>query len=128
MESAAIIVLDGDGIDDEMMTGKLMESIMAGRHLNPGSKAASHGYPKSKFSVPISAMRNRMSLIVPLVWTFKSMKCVILPDLFSVLSMLNIFFGFSKACAPTFIRSASRGCMKQSVAPESTRAFWLSAS
>ena len=50
-------VLEGDGIDDEIMTGKLMESMIAGRHLNPGSNAASHGYPKSKFSVPISAMR-----------------------------------------------------------------------
>ena len=116
-------VFDGDGIDDEIMTGKLMESIMAGRHLNPGSKVANQVYPSSRFSVPMSAIRNRMSLTSPLVCTCKSMKCVILPDLFSVLSMLNIFLGFSKACAPTFIRSASRGCMKQSVVPESTRAF-----
>ena len=110
----AITTLEGVGIDDEIMMGKLIESMMAGCHLNPGLNAANHGYPRSRFSVPMSVIRNHMSLTTPLVWTFKSMKWVILPNLFSVWSMLNILFGFSKACAPTFIRSASCGCMKQS--------------
>ena len=123
--SVAITTFEGDGMDDEIMTGNVFKSMIAGCHLNPGSNAASHGYPRSKSSVPMSAIRNRISLTTPLVWNFKLMKWVILPNLFSVLLMLNIFLGFSKACAPTFIHSASCGCIKQLVAPESTRAFWL---
>jgi hypothetical protein len=55
--------------------------------------------------------------------TFKSRKCVIIPDLLVVLSMLKIFFGLGSVCSPSPIHLANAGCMKLSVAPESTSAF-----
>jgi hypothetical protein len=37
-------------------------------------------------------------LFIPSVYTFKSRKCVIIPDLFEVLSMLKIFLGRGDKC------------------------------
>jgi hypothetical protein len=42
---------------------------------------------------------------------------------FEVLSMLKIFFGVGSSCNPNPILFANAGCMKLSVAPESTSAF-----
>jgi hypothetical protein len=50
---------------------------------------------------------------------------VIIPDLLLVLSILNIFFGVGSSHNPNPIRFANAGCMKLSVAPESTSAFLL---
>jgi hypothetical protein len=113
------------GLTDEMIIGRVRSSITTLFQLNQGSKVASHGYPRSTSSCPMSVTRNHISLFVPLVCTFKSRKCVIIPDLFEVLSMLKIFLGFGSFCSPNPILFANAGCMKLSVAPESTNAFLL---
>jgi hypothetical protein len=111
------------GLIDDMMIGRSCSLIVVLLQLNLGSKVASHGYPRSISLCPMSVTRNRISLVILLVRTFKSRKCVIIPDLFEVLSMLKIFFGFGSFCSPSPIRFANVGCMKLSVAPESTNAF-----
>jgi hypothetical protein len=111
------------GLMDDMMIGRSRSSIIALLQLNLGSKVASHGYPRSISSCPMSVTRNHISLVIPLVCIFKLRKCMIIPDLFEVLSMLKIFFGFGSFCSPNPIRFANAGCMKLSVAPESTNAF-----
>jgi hypothetical protein len=111
------------GLIDEIMMGRVRSSMTALFQLNLGSKVASHGYPRSISSCPMSVTRNRISLFVLLVCMFKSRKCVIIPDLFEVLSILKIFLGFGSSCSPNPILLANAGCMKLSVAPESTSAF-----
>jgi hypothetical protein len=105
------------------MMGSTHSSITVLLQLNFGSNVASQGYPRSISLCPISVTRNRISLFVPLARTFKSRKCVIIPDLFDVLSMLKIFLGVGSFCSPNPILFANAGCMKLSVAPESTSAF-----
>jgi hypothetical protein len=111
------------GLIEDIVIGRIRSSTMALLQLNFGSKVASHGYPRSSSSCPMSVTRNHISLFIPLVRTFKSRKCVIIPDLLEVLSMLKIFFGVGSSCNPNPILFANAGCMKLSVAPESTSAF-----
>jgi hypothetical protein len=111
------------GLIEDMRIGRTHSSMTALLHWNLGSKVASHGYPRSISSCPMSVTRNRISLLIPLVCTFKSRKCVIIPDLFEVLSMLKIFLGVGSSCSPNPILFANVGCIKLSVAPESTSAF-----
>jgi hypothetical protein len=111
------------GLIEEIMIGKTRSSMTALLQLNLGSNVASHGYPRSTSLCPISVTRNRISLLIPLARTFKSRKCVIIPDLLVILSMLKIFFGVGSVCSPNPIRFANAGCIKLSVAPESTSAF-----
>jgi hypothetical protein len=106
-----------------MVIGRIHSSTTVLLQLNFGSKVASHGYPRSSSSCPMSVTRNHVSLFIPLVRTFKSRKCVIIPDLFEVLSMLKIFFGVRSSCNPNPILFVNAGCIKLSVAPESTSAF-----
>jgi hypothetical protein len=111
------------GLIDDIMIGSVCSFMTALLQLNFGSKVASHGYPRSTSSCPMSVTRNHISLFFPLVCIFKSRKCVIIPDLFVVLSMLNIFLGFGSSCNPNPILFANTGCMKLSVAPKSTNTF-----
>jgi hypothetical protein len=113
------------GLIEEMIMGRTHLSMTVLVQLNFGSNVASQGYPKSISSCPISIMRKHISLLVLLVHTFKSRKCVIIPDLFDVLSMLKIFFGVESICYPNPILFANAGCIMLSVAPESTNAFLL---
>jgi hypothetical protein len=111
------------GLMEDMRIGRICSSMTALLHWNFGSKVANHGYPRSISSCPMSVTRKRISLFILLVRTFKSRKCVIIPDLLEVLSMLNIFLGFGSSCSPNPILFANAGCMKLSIAPESTSAF-----
>ena len=97
---------------------------MAFFHPNFGSNVASQGYPSRMSSLPMSVTRNRMTFSIPLVVTLSSSEWVILPDLLLVLSMLYIRFGVSSGVISNPSLFAKAGCMKLSVAPESTSAFF----
>jgi hypothetical protein len=112
------------GLIDDMMIGSMRSSITVLLQLNFGLKVANQGYPRSISSFLMSVMRNLISLWIPLVHMSKSRKCVIIPDLLVVLSMLKIFFGLGSFCNPSPIHFANAGCMKLSVATKSTSAFF----
>jgi hypothetical protein len=60
------------GLIDEMITGMNRGSMVALLQLNFGSNVANQGYPSRTSSCPMSVMRHRISLWIPLVTTFKS--------------------------------------------------------
>ena len=89
--------------------------------LNFGSNVGSQGYPKIRSSCPKSVIRN---LILPWffpVCTLRSTYSIIRPALLLVPSMFQIFLGCSSFWVPSASLLTSQGCMKLSVAPESTR-------
>ena len=96
----AITVLLGDGMVNDMTTGRACTSIMALCHLNSGLKVTSHRYPRRRSLLLISAIRDHISLTSPLVCTLRSRKWVIVSNLFTVLSMLKIFLAYLKPVVP----------------------------
>ena len=80
--------------------GRYCRSRVASFHLKQGSKAAIHGYPSMRLSLPMSETRNRICRSFWLVVTLRSTYQVILPALFCVSSTLNSFFGLSSKDVP----------------------------
>ena len=105
---------------DLTTTGRCCMSIVLSAQLNFGSNVASQGYPKIRSSCPRSMIRNLILVCFSPVWTLRSMYSVICSALLLVLSMFQIFLGLSSFWVPSTSLLISRGCMKLSVAPEST--------
>ena len=103
------------------MVGRYSTSMEASLHWNLGSKIANQGYPKIRSSVPRSVTRNLICLVLPCVWTWRSTNSEIIPALLAVPSMFQIFLSRGRCWVPSPNRRMSRGWMKLSVAPESTR-------
>ena len=103
------------------MMGRYSTLMEASLHLNLGLKIASQGYPRIRSSVPRSVMRNLICLVLPSVWTWRSTNSEIIPALFAVPSIFQIFLSCVRCWVPSPSHWMSQGWMKLSVAPESTR-------
>src|SRR6266404_2928854 len=106
---------------DLITTGNRVVSIAPSFHENWGSNVESHGYPRMTSSIPRSVMRNRIFSSRFPVLTNKSTYSVSCPARFVDPSIFHIFMDRSSCCVPTWSRLTNFGCMKLSVAPESTR-------
>ena len=89
--------------------------------LNWGSKVVSQGYPRMRSSFPRPVTRNRIVSSLFPVRTERSTYWVNIPAWLLVPSIFQIFRGRSRSRVPSPSLVMSRGSMKLSVAPESTR-------
>ena len=105
---------------DFTMTGRYFMSMELSLQLNFGSNADNQGYPKMRSSFPRSVIRNLILACFSPVWILRSTYSVICPTLLLVLSMFQIFLGFSSFWVPSASLQISHGCTKLSAAPEST--------
>ena len=106
---------------DFTTTGKCSTSMVPSAQLNFGSNVASQGYPKIRSSCPRSMIRNLILFCFSPVCTLRSTYSVILPALLLVPSMFHIFLDRSSFWVPRASLLISQGCIKLSVALESTR-------
>ena len=106
---------------DFTITGRFSVSMVPSAQLNFGSNVANQGYPRIRSSCPRSVTRNLILFWFFPVCTLRSTYSVIQPALLLVLSMFQIFLGHSSFWVPSTSLLISQGCMKLSVAPESTR-------
>src|ERR1700744_213125 len=106
---------------DFTITGRCSVSIVPSAQLNFGSNVANQGYPKIRSSCPRSVTRNLILFCFFPVCTLRSAYSTIRPALLFVPSIFQIFLGHSSFWVPSASLLISRGCMKLSVAPESTR-------
>ena len=105
--------------------GRKAVSMTPSCQLNLGSNVDSQGYPKIRSSFPRSVTKKCIFHSSFPVCTSRSMKWVSWPPQLVVLSIFQIFHGWSRACDPNPSRLRSFGWMKLSVAPESTKIFLL---
>ena len=103
------------------ITGRCSVSIVLSAQLKPGSSVASQGYPKIRSSCPRSVIRNLILVCFFPVCMLRSMYLVIRPALLLVPSMFQIFHDHLSFWVPSASLQTSWGCIKLSVAPESTR-------
>src|ERR1700761_8730993 len=89
--------------------------------LNWGSKVVSHGYPRIRSSFPRLVTRNRIVTSLVPVLTERSTYFVSIPAWLLVPSMFHILRGRSRSRVPSPSLVMSRGSIKLSVAPESTK-------
>ena len=101
--------------------GKYSVSMVPSAHLNFGSNVASQGYPKIRSLCPRSVTRNLILFCFFPVCTLRSTYSVIRLALLFVPSIFQIFLARSSFWVPRASLLISRGCIKLSVAPESTR-------
>ncbi len=106
---------------DRMTTGNRVISMAPSFHENCGSNVESHGYPRITSSIPRSVMRNHIFSSRFPVLTSRSTYSMSCPARFVDPSMFQIFIDHSSSCVPTWSLLTNLGCMKLSVAPESTR-------
>ena len=111
--------------NDFTITGRYSVSMVPSAQLNFGSNVASQGYPKIRSSCPRSVTRNLILFCFCPVCMLKSMYSVIRPALLFIPSIFQIFLVRSSFWVPKASLLISRGCMKLSVAPESTRIYLL---
>ena len=107
--------------NDFTITGRYSVSMVPSAHPNFGSNVTSQGYPRIRSSCPRSVTRNLILFCFCPVCMLRSMYSVIRPALLFVPSMFQIFLVCSSFWVPSANLLISRGCMKLSVAPESTR-------
>ena len=93
--------------------------------LNWGSNVVSQGYPRIRSSFPKPVTRNRITSSLFPVRTDRSTYCVSIPARLLVPSMFQIFRGLSRFRVPSPSLVMSRGSIKLSVAPESTKILLL---
>src|ERR1700761_2348545 len=89
--------------------------------LNWGSKVVSQGKPRIRSSLPRLVTRNRIVSSFTPVRTERSTYLVSIPAWLLVPSIFQILRGRSRSLVPSPSRVISRGSIKLSVAPESTR-------
>ena len=123
LAAAAIVgrILSDFQSKDQITTGKYAVSITPFVQLNWGSNVVSQGYPKMRSLFPRLVIRNLIFSSRFPVWTDKSTYWVSIPAWLLVPSMFQIFRGRSRSRVPRPSRVTSRGSMKLSVAPESTK-------
>src|SRR5882762_8605102 len=106
---------------DRMTTGNKVVSMAPSFHENCGSNVESHGYPRITSSILRSVMRNRIFSSRFPVLTNRSTYSINCPARLVDPSIFQIFMDRSSFCVPTWSLLTNFGCMKLSVAPESTR-------
>ena len=106
---------------DFTITGRFSVSMVPSAQLNFGSNVASQGYPKIRSSCPRSVIRNLILFCFFPICMLRSTYSVILPALLLVTSIFQIFLEWSSFWVPRASLLTNQGCMKLSVAPESTR-------
>src|SRR6266404_7119976 len=106
---------------DLMTTGNRVVSMAPSFHENWGLNVESHGYPSITSLIPRSVIRNHIFSSCFPVLTNKSTYSVNCPARLVDPSMFQIFIDCSSFCVPTWSLLTNFGCIKLSVAPESTR-------